>query len=67
LTWDEQGNLYIVEQDGWRVEMARYHELDGMKLPQAFYLSRSDQPELMIKLLLSQWRLSDLPALSVKP
>jgi outer membrane lipoprotein LolB len=64
LRWDQQGNLYIVEQGGWRVEMARYRNVDDLKLPQTFYLSRADQPELQIRLLLAQWQLNDLPALT---
>lgn len=63
LQWDEQGNLFIVEQDGWRVEMARYSQVGGLHLPQTFYLSRADQPELMIRLLLRPWQLTDLPTL----
>lgn len=64
LVWDEQGHLYIIEQDGWRVELARYKQQDGLILPHAFYLSRRDQPELMIRLLLRSWQLHDLPALA---
>lgn len=63
LQWDEAGMLYIVEQLGWRVEMARYAEASGYMLPYAFYLSRADQPELSVQLRLGQWQLHELPAL----
>lgn len=65
LRWDEQGHLYIIEQDGWRVELARYQKQDDLILPHAFYLTRRDQPELMIRLLLRSWQLRDLPALAL--
>jgi outer membrane lipoprotein LolB len=64
LQWDVLGNLYIIKEDGWRVEMARYHRQQALNLPHQFYLSRADQPELMIKLVLSSWQLTDLPALA---
>jgi outer membrane lipoprotein LolB len=65
MQWDQQGNLYLLKHGKWRVEMTRYRKLDGMRLPQAFYLSRTDQPDLTIRLLLRQWQLTDLPALSL--
>ncbi len=63
LQWDKQGNLYLLKHGEWRVEMTRYRKLDGLKLPQAFYLSRADRPDLSIRLLLRKWQLLDLPAL----
>ncbi len=62
LLWDERGHLYIFQQQGWRVEMTRYRTVDGIELPHAFFLSRADQPELMIRLILRTWQLRDLPA-----
>jgi len=63
LQWDKQGNLYLLKHGEWRVEMTHYRKLNGLKLPQAFYLSRADQPDLSIRLLLRKWQLADLPAL----
>jgi outer membrane lipoprotein LolB len=65
LQWDKQGNLYLLKHGSWRVEMTHYRKLDGLKLPQAFYLSRADQPDLTVRLLLRHWQLKDLPALSL--
>ena len=67
LQWDELGRLNIVEQLGWRVEMTRYRATAEHTLPHAFYLSRADQPELMVRLLLRNWQLEDLPALESQP
>lgn len=67
LQWDEQGQLNIVEQLGWRVEMTRYRPEAEFNLPHAFYLSRADQPELMVRLLLRSWQFQDLPALETRP
>ena len=67
LQWNELGQLYIVEQNGWRVEITRYRDQAGYQLPHAFYLSRADQPDLMVRLLLRSWQLQDLPALEAAP
>lgn len=67
LKWDEQGNLYLLDHRGWRVEMARYSQQAGFSLPHAFYLSRADRPELSVRLLLGTWKLSDLPVLETPP
>lgn len=62
LQWDAEGHLYILQEQGWRVEITRYQKVDGIELPHAFFLSRADQPELMIRLILRSWQLRDLPA-----
>jgi outer membrane lipoprotein LolB len=67
LQWNDQGQLNIVEQGGWRVEMSRYRPEADFNLPHAFYLSRADQPELMVRLLLRSWQLRDLPPLEPQP
>lgn len=53
-SWNDQGLLNRIKQSGWNVEMTKY---TGSKilLPHAIYLSRDDDPELDIRLLLSQW------------
>lgn len=63
LQWDDQGSLSRLEQDGWKVELARYSKVGMQMLPHAFYLTRDDQPELMVRLLLRSWQLDNLPDL----
>jgi len=59
-SWNEQGQLYKLEQRGWRIEMNRYKTVTDYELPHAFYLEREDRPELSVRLLVREWR----PALS---
>ncbi|TNF32811.1 MAG: outer membrane lipoprotein LolB, partial [Gammaproteobacteria bacterium] len=33
LNWNEQGYLYLLEQDGWRVEMRNYKPFEHNQLP----------------------------------
>jgi outer membrane lipoprotein LolB len=56
VSWNEQGQLYKLEQRGWRIEMNRYKTIGGYELPHAFYLERDDQPELSVRLLVREWR-----------
>lgn len=55
--WDENGNLYKLIQDGWRIEMSKYRKVNNQMLPHAFYLERDDRPELEIRLLIRNWQL----------
>ena len=55
ISWNEFGQLFKIEQSGWRVEMNRYKAIDGFELPHAFYLEREDRPELSVRLLVRQW------------
>jgi outer membrane biogenesis lipoprotein LolB len=55
ISWNEPGQLYKLEQSGWRVEMGRYKAVADYELPHAFYLEREDQPELSVRLLVREW------------
>ena len=56
MRWNEQGQLYKIEQRGWRVEMNRYKRVADFELPHAFYLEREDRPELSVRLLVREWQ-----------
>jgi len=55
ISWNEHGQLYKLEQRGWRVEMSRYKTIAGYELPHDFYLEREDRPELSVRLLVREW------------
>ncbi len=54
IKWNDKGLIDRLEQSGWNVEMKKY---TGTKilLPHSIYLSRDDDPELDIRLILRQW------------
>ena len=56
ISWNEHGQLYKLEQRGWRVEMGRYKAIASYDLPHAFYLEREDSPELSVRLLVREWQ-----------
>ena len=55
ISWNEHGQLYKIEQNGWRVELNRYKVIADYELPHAFYLEREDRPELSVRLLVREW------------
>lgn len=54
IIWNNKGLINRIKQSGWNVEMKKYM---GTKilLPHSIYLSREDDPELDIRLVLRQW------------
>lgn len=58
ISWNEQGLLNTVEQSGWNVEMKKYTG-NKILLPHVIYLSRDDNTELDIRLVLRQWLIDD--------
>ena len=54
ISWNDQGLLDRIKQSGWNVEMKKYTG-NGILLPHAIYLSRDDNVELDVRLLLRQW------------
>jgi outer membrane lipoprotein LolB len=61
-SWDKNGQLYKLVQDGWNVEMSNYKKVGEHQLPHDFFLGRDDRPELGIRLLIRRWTISDGPA-----
>jgi outer membrane lipoprotein LolB len=59
ISWNEQGQLYRLAQNGWKVEMNRYKDVDGYELPHKFYIEREDRPELAIRLVILRWSPQD--------
>ncbi len=62
ISWNDQGLLNTAKQSGWNVEMKKY---TGKKilLPHVIYLSRDDNDELDVRLVLRRWLIdSDLTA-----
>ena len=54
ISWNEQGLLTKIKQSGWNVEMAKYTG-DEILMPHIIYLSRDDDDELDVRLVLRQW------------
>ena len=54
ISWNDKGLIHRLEQSGWNVEMKKY---TGAKIlmPHNIYLTRDDNPELDIRLVLRQW------------
>ena len=58
-SWNKQGQLYKLVQDGWNIEMSNYKKVGEHQLPHEFFLDRDDRPELGIRLLIRRWTLPD--------
>ena len=54
ISWNEQGLLTKIKQSGWNVEMRKYTG-DDILMPHVIYVSRDDDDELDIRLVLRQW------------
>ncbi len=58
IDWNEQGLMKYAEQSGWNINISKYAG-DTIAMPHAIYLSRDDNAELDIRLLLRRWLLDD--------
>ncbi len=54
ISWNEQGLIDRIKQSGWNVEMKKYTG-NKILLPHVIYLSRDDNAELDVRLVLRQW------------
>ncbi|MCF8185305.1 MAG: lipoprotein insertase outer membrane protein LolB [Sulfuritalea sp.] len=53
-TWDEQGHLATLKQDGWEIEYQNYSEQSGYALPSKILLKNE---KVSLKLLVEQWQI----------
>lgn len=58
IDWNGQGLLNTIKQSGWNVELKKYTG-DDVLLPHAIYLSRDDNEELDIRLVLRLWMIDN--------
>ncbi|MBL4711328.1 MAG: outer membrane lipoprotein LolB [Gammaproteobacteria bacterium] len=54
ISWNEKRLLHRLSQSGWDVEITKYAG-EKLQMPHAIYLSRVDDEELDIRLLLRSW------------
>lgn len=54
ISWNDQGLLNTAKQSGWNVEMKKYTG-NKILLPHVIYLSRDDNDELDVRLVLRRW------------
>lgn len=54
ISWNDQGLLETVRQAGWNVEMKKYTG-NEILLPHVIYLSRDDNSDIDVRLVLRQW------------
>ena len=54
IRWNGQGLLHTIKQNGWNVELKKYTG-STLLLPHVIYLSRDDNVDLDIRLVLRQW------------
>lgn len=54
---DAWGRVVWMAQDGWKVEIQRYVEIDGIMLPEKLTLNG---PRLRIRLVVDEWRINQV-------
>ena len=57
LQWNEHGELTLLEQDGWRIELENYAPVGACFLPHKIMLYRLDKSDVNLKLIIRQWSL----------
>jgi outer membrane lipoprotein LolB len=59
ISWNAQSLLHVMHQDGWRVELRRYKNVADKTLPGKIFISRLDDEEVEVRLVIRQWSLAD--------
>ncbi|MCW9013536.1 MAG: lipoprotein insertase outer membrane protein LolB [Gammaproteobacteria bacterium] len=57
LEWSDDGQLSLLEQDGWHVELRSYQQVGQYHLPKKIFITRPDDEELDVRMIIRQWNL----------
>lgn len=58
--WHNPALPEVIEQDGWRIEFRSHHEVSGRWLPRKLFISRLDELEVDVRLIIRQWDTNDV-------
>jgi outer membrane lipoprotein LolB len=59
VSWNEQGLLYVLHQDGWRIEMRKYKKVANKILPGKLFISRLNEEEVDVRVIIREWNLKN--------
>jgi len=55
LSWNTEGRLNLLQQDGWRVQLRSYKQVGPYLLPNKVFISRPDDEDIDVRLVIRQW------------
>jgi len=55
--WNQHGLPEVIRQDGWRIEFRKYAYESALLLPHKLFISRLDEAEVDVRLIVRQWSL----------
>jgi outer membrane lipoprotein LolB len=56
--WNENDLPQVMLQNGWRIEFRKYKSNNGVMLPAKLFISRDDNKEVDVRLIIRQWQLN---------
>ncbi len=57
--WNDNGLPYVMLQNGWRIEFRKYKNVGGDLLPGKLFISREDNEEIEVRLIIRQWNVDE--------
>lgn len=59
-TWRNEALPEVIEQDGWRIEFRSHREVSGRWLPGKLFISRLDEQEVDVRMIIREWNTDDV-------
>lgn len=54
-SWDSEGQIQLLKQAEWKIEMSRYKPVNQYRMPHFFILQKDDRPDLVIRIIVRKW------------
>lgn len=55
ISWLENKQLHVMQQDGWHIEFRQYQQVGAMWLPRKIFMHRLKGEEAEVRILISEW------------
>ena len=60
LSWLENNQLHVMQQDGWHIEFRQYQQVGEIWLPRKIFMHRLDNTDIDVRVVIRSWSVEDV-------
>jgi len=60
ISWLDNQQLHVMQQDGWHIEFRQYQQVGKLWLPRKIFMHRLDDAEVDVRVVIRRWTLDNV-------
>jgi len=60
ISWLENNQLHVMQQDGWHIEYRQYQQVGDLWLPRKIFMHRLDNSDIDVRVVIHRWSLENV-------